>query len=267
MAPAQQRLDAEHGAAAQIDLRLIVESELVALERLLHAPEGLVARLGLAAVLGVEEQVAAAARLLGAVHRMVGVAQHGVGVGPVERIDGGADAGRDLHRRVARQCGERRADDAEQPLHREPAFLERDGLDQQHELVTAEARDDVAAAAAAQGVAQPAGDLDQHAVAGGMADVVVQPLEVVEVEIAHDQQMPVGIARLHRLLQQLAETQPVRQLRQRIEMDLPLELFALQPAGGDVGDDHRVACRAVRRGARRDGDLQARADRRCGAAR
>ena len=96
--PAQQRFDTEHLAAAHVHLRLVVQRELVRVERVLHAADGLEVLLGAAIVLGVEEQVSVAAGLLGAVHRVVGVAQQRVGVGLVDGVHGGADARGDGHR-------------------------------------------------------------------------------------------------------------------------------------------------------------------------
>ena len=62
------------------------------------------------------------------------------------------------------------------------AWLLGDVLEQDRELVAAEARGHVGAARAR---VQPARELDQHLVAGGVAERVVDRLEVVEVEEDH----------------------------------------------------------------------------------
>ena len=56
------------------------------------------------------------------------------------------------------------------------------GVLQDHELVAAEARDDVGVA---HGAAQPVGDRAQQLVAAGMAERVVDLLELVEVDEVH----------------------------------------------------------------------------------
>ena len=125
--PAQQGFEAEHAAAAHVHLGLVVEDELLLVQGLLHATDGHHALFGAAAVFGVEEQVAVAAGLLGAVHRMVGVAQQGVGIAAVDRVDRGAHARGDLHRvlRGIHHIGLR--DHAQHAFDRQARFFQRAG--------------------------------------------------------------------------------------------------------------------------------------------
>jgi hypothetical protein len=95
VAPAQQSLEAQDDAGAHVDLGLVIERELFGLKGRLHAAERLEVCFCAAVVLGVEEQEAIAPGLLGPIHRVVGMAQQGVGVGMVDRVDGRANAGGD----------------------------------------------------------------------------------------------------------------------------------------------------------------------------
>ena len=146
MLPAQQRLDSHHLALPHVDLRLVVKDELVGVERLLNAPHCLEMLLGAAVVLGIEEEVAVAPRLLRAVHRMVGMAQQRVGVCLVDRVHRGADAGGDGHRTAGHAEAVRHRHVAHDALHGMASFLERGSAQQQHELVAAQARHRIVAA-------------------------------------------------------------------------------------------------------------------------
>ena len=258
MLPAQQRLDAEHGAAPHVHLGLEIQAQLVVVQRFLYAADGENTRLGAPAVLGVEEQVAIAAGLLGAVHRVVGMAQQGVGVGLVDRIDRRADARGDDHRpgTDTERVGLRHV--AHHALDGVPAFLECGGAQQQHELVATEPRHRVRPhRGAAQRAAQALAELDEQAVARGVAEAVVDRLEVVEIEIAHGEQTAFALAGGHRVGQHLRHARAVRQPRQLVEMGLALQALALQPLLGDVGDhQHVVAHRIVGAEHAGDRDLQ-----------
>ena len=92
--PAQQRLGADDAAAGEVDLRLVVQRELAALERAAQVGLGRQAAAHALVHLRAEELVVAAPRFLGVVHRGVGVAHQrlrGVAVVGIERD---ADAGR-----------------------------------------------------------------------------------------------------------------------------------------------------------------------------
>ncbi len=115
---------------------------------------------------------------LGRVHRHVRVAEHVVrGLAPVP---GDHDAHAAPHEdlvAVEAQGGPQGAGDPGRHLDRHLHAV--DVLEQHRELVAAEARQGVALAHARPDAAS---DLDQHLVAGGVAEAVVDGLEIVEVE-------------------------------------------------------------------------------------
>ena len=223
-----------------------MQSELIGIERLLHATQRNEPSFGATVVLGVEEKVAVAAGLLGAVHRVVGVTQQGFGIRTVERENGRPDARRDHHRPLdeAERVGLRHL--AQDALDGMPAFLERGGSKQQHELVAADARDHVVATGPrTQAAAHAAGQIEQQAVAGFVTEAVVDRLEVIEVEVTHGQQRAFTAAGLHRRLQHLCELDPIRQTGEFVEMRLSLQLLELGTSVGHVGDGQHVVAHAV----------------------
>jgi hypothetical protein len=82
--PAQQRFGAARGAAPQVELRLVDERELLALERAPQLCSDLRARPRALGQLGGEEMVGIASGLLGAIHRRVGGAEQRLGVAAVD---------------------------------------------------------------------------------------------------------------------------------------------------------------------------------------
>ena len=131
--------------------------------------------------LGVEELAAGAAAFLGPVHGGVGVADQQVGVGRLARSrpgDGDPDAGADevLAPPIDEGLGEG-GGDAVGDRHR--LVLVGEAVDEDPELVAAEAGDDVARA---QVRPAAAARRPQQLVAGVVAEAVVDQLEVVEVE-------------------------------------------------------------------------------------
>ena len=92
-------------------------------------------------------------------------------------------------------------------------------LDHHRELVAAEARDHVLGA---QARAQPRGDRHQQLVAGGVAEAVVDGLEVVEVDEQHRElAAPVG----DRGLDLVGEQRSVGEVRERVVVGLVVELL------------------------------------------
>ena len=81
--PADQRLGADHPAAAHVDLGLVVEDEFAGRQGGAQAGELLAVGRASAVVVGIEENEAIAAGLLGDVHGLVGIAQQAVGIGAV----------------------------------------------------------------------------------------------------------------------------------------------------------------------------------------
>ncbi len=201
MLPAHERLEARVAAEVEVDDRLVVQDQFLVLDRALELLAAVEAGDGVGVQVGGEDRAAVRARGLGGVHREVGVAQQVVaGVGA-----------RDPDARAQVQAlaleHHRRREHAEQAGDERLGLIGPGGED--GELVAAEAGDGVAGA---QCVAQAvAGDL-QQAVARGVAERVVDPLEVVEVEEGDDRVLAGG----ERLGDALLEQRPVREPRQRI---------------------------------------------------
>ena len=129
---------------------------------------------------------------------------------------------------------------------------------QHGELVAAEARHDVALA---QPVVQHHGHRRQHAVAGAVAEVVVHPLEVVQVEQEQRAAHPVAAAVRDVAVQLLLEAAPVEQAGQRVVVGhvaqarlgrCALDLQLPRVRHVDPGADHvrDIAVRAGQRGGR-----------------
>ncbi len=120
---------------------------------------------------------AAAARLLGLVHRRIGLLHQRIDIGRVVGIDADAHAGGNRHLAVVDpQRRRQRLGDAggDQRGARRIAVRQHDD-----ELVAAQAPQQVGRLDAG---AQPFGELDQQGVAGRMAEAVVDVLEVIEIE-------------------------------------------------------------------------------------
>jgi hypothetical protein len=111
------------------------------------------------------------------------------------------------------------------------------GSGQQHEkLLAAPARDEVALAQAA---GQAAPDAPQHPVADGMAEVVVDLLEVIHVDQHHGARLAAALQRDEFELAALVGGQPVRQAGQRVMAGEMAQLLVgreqLRRAGLDLG--------------------------------
>ncbi len=181
MLPAHQRLDPAQTAVGQRHLRLVVQAQLVALHRLAQLAEqfealahALVHRLG-----PVLEAVAP--QRLGPVHGGVGLAEQGLAVGAVARKQCRPGAGGDEQFVPVHPDGfGHRLQNAAGNLFR---LLAQFGPGQHHgELVAAQARHDVGLAHLA---VQAVGDLLEQVVAHGVAEGVVDQLEIVEVDEQH----------------------------------------------------------------------------------
>ena len=236
MAPAHERLEPVQLASRQRDQRLQMQLQLAVRDRpaelVLHgeAPEDAGAQLR------VEDLVAAAAALLGAVHGHVRVAQQRVGVRVARVGDDDPDAG--AHEQLAP------ADD-DRPLElRDQALGERgdreDGAGAvagDHELVAAEARHDVAAADA---LAQTLRDDAQQLVARAVAERVVDDLEAIEVHQQQRDLLALALRGGERLRDVRVEERAVRQTGQRIvqraRAHLGLRVGAVERGGEHVRD-------------------------------
>ena len=243
MAPAQQRLDAGDRAVLEAHQRLVVQLELLALERPLQVGAQLQARHDPVVHGGLEQPVAALAVALGDVHRGVGVADQLVGVGRAPGLgDRDAQAGADDEVVVLEL--ERAADALEDPL----GGLDRgrqvlDVLEQDRELVAAEPRGGVGRADAGR---DPLRHLEQHAVADGVTEAVVDGLEVVEIDEQHRHADALAQGPGHRVAHALVEQRAVGQMGDRIVEGLVGELLLERLALGDVAAvEHDPADRAV----------------------
>ena len=231
VAPAQQRLDAGDRAVAQADERLVVQLELVALERPLQIGAQLQARHDLLVHGRLEHAVAALALALGDVHGRVGVADQLVGVGGGSGLghrDAQAGADDDVVVVELERAGQR----LEDPLGGLGGGLDVvDVLQQDRELVAAEAGGGVGGADAGR---DPLGHLEQHPVAGGVAEAVVDGLEVVEVD-EHDGHADALAQRpRHGVADALVEQRAVGQVGDRVVEGLVGELLLELLALGDV---------------------------------
>ena len=231
MAPAQQRLDADHRAVLQPHDRLVVQLELLGGERALQVGAQLQAGEHALVHGRLEQAVAALAVALGDVHRGVGVADHLVGVGAglvLGDRDAEAAAQRDLLVAGDQRHGER----LEDPLGGVGRLLAvLDVLEQHRELVAAEARGGVGAADA---LVETARHLDQHLVAGGVPEAVVDRLEVVEVEEDHGEPAPLAPAAGDRVAHALGEQRAVGEPRHAVVEGLVGELLLEHLALADV---------------------------------
>jgi hypothetical protein len=182
--PAYERLRAEGGAGCDIDLRLVVQHELVLVEggvEVLHRFEPEAVDLVEPRVVAIDPRV----RVLGRVHRHVGASQQ------IDDAELAVIALGDAGARVEEQAGPVDDEGRRDPIEDARCDLAAVGGgcegDQQGELVAAEAHEQVAIPRARD---QAAGDLAEQLVAGGMAEGVVDLLEVVQVD--QDQREPIG---------------------------------------------------------------------------
>ncbi len=199
---------------AQVDDRLEHDADLVALERLPEPERELVTELHLCVHRRVVVREAVLAGLLGGIHRDVGVPEELVG-GASGRRPARSRCSRD--RRLAARKLERPAHRLEERLGDDLGAAMVDRLEQDGELVAAEARRGVAGAHAS-GDAAP--DLGQHLVADRVAERVVDRLEVVEVE---EQDRGGARAVGQRRLDALREERAVREAGERVVEGLMAE--------------------------------------------
>ena len=127
-----------------------------------------------------------------------------------------ADADREPER-LAAHVDDHGADLADQPVHDGLRRL-RPGIGQQHqELLAAPA---AAQVVLAQAVAQHPGQLDQGAVAGLVAVAVIDRLEMIHVQHAHDEGLAAARDALHLLLDRLHQGAAVQQAGQGSRLDV-----------------------------------------------
>jgi hypothetical protein len=176
--PTDQRLGADQAAIPQAHLRLIEQLELAALHgqpqlRLQHQP-----RLEGCPHAAIEKHMPAAPGGLGAIQSEVGIAEQLLGAGAIARIDRQPDA--DLDVDLPGTDRERRVERAQRALRQLlRAVLDFGAADHDRELIAAQAGHK---AGPRERGAQMAGDGAEHLIAAGMAERIVDLLELVDVD-------------------------------------------------------------------------------------
>ena len=192
MLPAQKRFGAASAAVAQIDFRLVEKPELAALQGTTQLGAEPRPRARALVDLGSEELVAVAMRLLCPVHGRIRRPQQRFGVRTVARKCGDADARCREHFLAGEvdRHGERVED-----LLRNDGGVVRSGEIGEHgrEFIAADARDGVSGTHRSR---QPLGHLAQQFVARGVAQRIVDELEIIQVDEQHAELLGMP-ARLH----------------------------------------------------------------------
>ena len=233
--PADERLGARDGAAVGLHDRLVVQEELARGDRAaqlgleLHAPE----QRGVHALL--EQAVAPGALVLGAVERDVGVAQDLLGrrlLAAGHERDPRGGGHRDPPALELDRLGER----VEQVARHLPRGLRgRAGLEQHGELVAAEPGGGVARG---EPLGQPARAHAQQLVARGMAQRVVDLLEVVEVDEQDREALVLRVAGVQRVLEAVDEQGAVREPGEHVVERAVRELLLERDTVGHVARVH-----------------------------
>jgi hypothetical protein len=181
--PADQRLDLDWTDIPQCNHRLVAEAQLLARSRSAEIGLQVQAVAGGDAQAGLVELVPRAALRLGLVHGQIRVVEHLLRLHGSAAGEGDPDARRDQD--VASLHDERALDLRGDPLGQRGGGVEIGGvLQQQRELVSAQARDGVLRA---QARGQAMADFHQKPVADLLAERVVQDLETVQIEEEHRQ--------------------------------------------------------------------------------
>jgi hypothetical protein len=189
MAPARQGLGTDRTARERVHDRLVVHLELMTLER--QPQFSFQHRSGAQRIAhaGVIKRQIVAAPVLGGVHRQVRVAQQRFDVLAVLRIKAHPHAGRHAH--ALPMDEDRLCHRAYQAVAHEVDLLADVMRHQQdQEFIAAQTRHQVAAT---HRPAQPARHLHQQGVTGGMAQGVVDVLEVIQVD-EHQRRLQPGAA-------------------------------------------------------------------------
>ena len=192
MGPAQQRLDAGDLPGRQVHLRLVVQRELVALQRM---AQGVFQRQPLDRLhlhfLGEEAEIVLAV-FLGEIHRHVGILGQRMHVGAVGREHGDADAGRGVAF-VAAQL--HRLADRRQQLARDSSMSSRSASVRGSRRIRR--RRAAPRYRSRAGPRSRSGHFHQQGVAGLMAERIVDDLEAVEIDEQH-RELPLVAMRRHR---------------------------------------------------------------------
>ena len=270
--PAHQGLGTDDAAAGHIDPRLVMDADLPLRQRPAQLDLQLQARLRRGGHLGTEAHRAAPPGRLGAIHRQIGVAHQRVDVLAVLREDADADRRRDpqFGLRQHHRLGDQRHQPGGTPL------CPRGGLavrQQEQELVAPQPCHPLARL---ERIVQAPCQLHQQLVADRMAERIVDPLEMVQVDEDQRRLVAAQLAGAQRLREVLDDLVAVGQAGELVMVGevLRLGLGLLQAADVDLGDQqrapagHRIAaqpCRQIvpalaRRGAHPRDDLAFAAD-------
>ena len=199
--PPQQRLGPDHALASQQHDGLVVQDEFAALHRAPQVGFQLQALPRLLVHGFVEDHVTRPALEFGAAQRGAGAAQQVVGA--LLSLGTGGDADARIHPYFLAlhplRLRERRA---HPPRHRDRFGHVHDAAKQHHELVAAEPRHRVAGPHA---VLKGRGDLPQDGVPEGVAERVVDALEVVDVDEQQREQPVAAAAARQRVLEPLEQ--------------------------------------------------------------
>jgi hypothetical protein len=181
MIPAQQGFHPGDPSRADLNLGLVVKLEFVALNRAAQLIGDDHALGHLAVAFGTVKTSTVTPIGLGAIERQIGLDYHGVGSGNVRRVTRYTDTGRDMNVITfdGIGLGNDLANFGGQPAHRRKIF----GIAlQDGEFIPAETRHDVITANSAL---HAGCNLVQKFVAGGVAERVVDVLEMIEIEIKY----------------------------------------------------------------------------------
>ena len=226
MIPAHQGFEGDHHVLGNVADRLVIDLELPALQRRAQIEFQKPPRLRARVHSGLEEAVSAAAVLLGAVERKIGLLQQFVGVLAVLGRQRNADTDADDELVTGDLVGRGNLLDHMAGEHGDGGRLAIAAELHDREFVAAEPRHRVMLRHA---FAEAPRDLFQQRVADRMAERIVDVLEVVEVETEHRKLIaapdePQGLFEL------FAEQRPVRQIGQRVMARHVGNLFLGAPA-------------------------------------
>ncbi len=210
MIPAHQRFHARDLESLEIDLRLVVEHELLLLHRMAQFAEQGKARRVVLVELGVVEGMPAVG-MLGRVHGHVGALYQDIRVHAVIGVKRNADARADVESLLLDP--ERRAQRLQQHARGHGGVFVADRRQQDGEFVTAHARHRIDVA---QFAAQARRDLLQQQVADLVTQRIVDVLEAVEIHQQQGERPVVALGLFDRLLQTLMKQRAVWKLGQRV---------------------------------------------------
>ena len=209
MGPAHERLEADHPAAADLDLRLVDEVQLGRID----GPAQIVLEANPLGRIAVQDAVEEAERVaplrLCPIERHVGMAEQRVSILGIDRIE--ADPQARGHPQLVPVDVHRRFEAAHDLARRDGRVVHPAQPAQDHdELVATHPRDRVLLP---HGAPQPLAELHQERVAHGVAEAVVDRLEPVDIEEGHGDDLAGPLGMLEDLAEPLVEQGTVRQAR------------------------------------------------------